>query len=172
MLDLTWEAPGLKLYRGDLSGEAEPWAECLSPDEIDRANRYGDPVLRRRFVIRRGMLRHLIGRDAEIQYGPLGKPSVLGQEFSLSSTGDLVVFLLSRMGPVGVDVERIDPAFDYQGILKASSPEEFFLAWTRREALGKAAGTGITEEPPKEYRAFNLSSIDGVALALATPIVP
>lgn len=168
MVERIWAAEGLELFRGDLTCDiGEP---LLSPDEMDRAARYGDPVLRRRFVVRRAMLRQLLGWDGAFQYGELGKPAARGFEFSVSSCGDLAVFLLSSVGPVGVDVERIDPDFEFAGIFEGiESSSEFFWAWTRREAVGKAAGMGIVEEPAGVFEVMSLDVIEGVAIAVAFP---
>ncbi len=168
MVESIWAAEGLELFRGDLSCDMGEWAALLSEDEVARAARYGDLVLRRRFVVRRGMLRWLLGSEVAFEYGEFGKPSTPGLEFSVSSSGDLAVFLLSSVGPVGVDVERIDPDFEFAGILDGvESSSEFFRAWTRREAVGKAAGTGIAEEPVGGFDVVNLDVIEGAAVGVA-----
>jgi len=49
----------------------------------------------------------------------------------------LAVFLLSSRAGKRVDVERIDPHFEFEDP-GGGIPEEFFLAWMRREAIAKA----------------------------------
>jgi 4'-phosphopantetheinyl transferase len=95
---------------------------------------------------------------------PHGKPSVAapegaGVEFSISHSGDLVVAAFAVEAPVGIDVERLDNSLQVDQLtrlvlsdsetqaLAARPPEErqhdFFTWWTRKEAIAKAAGTGL-----------------------------
>src|SRR5882757_8359260 len=74
----------------------------LSSDELDRANRYRFDKDRQRFVIGRGLLRHLASRYLNISpnelsfvYGPFGKPSLGADhplEFNVSHSGNLIVY--------------------------------------------------------------------------------
>ncbi|HLP78521.1 MAG TPA: 4'-phosphopantetheinyl transferase superfamily protein, partial [Candidatus Paceibacterota bacterium] len=80
--------------------------------------------------------------------------------FNLAHTGDLAVLGVSRLGPLGVDVETIRPVKDADDLVaRFFSPREsesfqrltsdrkvnaFFNLWTRKEALLKASGEGIS----------------------------
>lgn len=71
--------------------------------------------------------------------GDHGRPVLVGSDLqvSIAYTDDLAVIAWGKH-PVGIDIERAD----------ASPPEGLDIgSWTRLEALGKAAGTGVREWP-------------------------
>jgi 4'-phosphopantetheinyl transferase len=81
-----------------------------------------------------------------------GKPVLPGGPgFSLTHAGDLVGVAVHD-GPVGLDVERPRPLSDLAAMAAhVRSPAEtvadeaaFFTAWTRKEALLKATGEGLS----------------------------
>ncbi len=95
--------------------------------------------------------------------------------FLSSSRGtDLVVVAVADVGPVGVDVERTDA--DPHGRTTAVSlapgerpgagPDGWLRTWVRKEAVLKAAGTGLTVDP----RSFRVS--DGAGRPAVTGHVP
>lgn len=116
--------------------DCDAWLEAaleahLAADERSRAARFHHAVDRQRFVVRRGLLRRLLGESlaldpaaVPLRTGPAGKPSIdeasLGRgaaggvpAFNLSRSGGLAVVALvpataSRAPDVGVDLERID----------------------------------------------------------------
>ena len=123
-------------------------------------------------MVGRGILRALLGRyldcdPAEIRfhYGPNGKPALVSPasadvlHFNLAHSDGLALYAFTRLGDVGIDVERIRDLPDWPHVaeaafsprelaqLKACPPErqreEFFRAWTRQEAVLKALGTGL-----------------------------
>ncbi|MDY5611615.1 4'-phosphopantetheinyl transferase family protein [Dysosmobacter sp.] len=74
--------------------------------------------------------------------------------FNLSHTEGAVLAGLSDK-PIGVDIERIRPvAPRLMAQVGASTDEDFFAAWVRREARTKCSGRGIgamlRQEPPME----------------------
>ncbi|GAA4553201.1 4'-phosphopantetheinyl transferase family protein [Pseudonocardia xishanensis] len=84
---------------------------------------------------------------------PHGKPTVPGVEFSLTHSGDRVGVAVSAAGPVGLDVEEHRDLGDLDGLAgHALSPTEhrpadgpaFLRVWTRKEALLKATGEGLS----------------------------
>ena len=139
----------------------------LSADERDRAQRF--PIHRKRYTIRRGILRTLLGRylhavpeSIAFNYGSHGKPVLSGERlhFNLSHSGCHASFAFSSMSPLGIDIERVRPM---PGLLRVadgfcssaesaalrSLPAEeqtqaFFRCWTRKEALAKAVGHGLS----------------------------
>lgn len=110
-----------------------------------------------------------VGRRCARCGGPHGKPAVQlpagGLEVSVSHGADVVVVAATWLDPVGVDVERIDPALAVDDLAPLClAPEEaavlagltgpdraraFLSCWTRKEAVLKAAGTGLLV-PPSE----------------------
>src|SRR5690606_3959883 len=82
--------------------------------------------------------------------------------FNVAHTGDLALLAIAE-APVGVDVERIRPMKDAQGLAKrwfrpeeveridaAHDPlTEFFRTWTMKEAALKLIGVGVGESLPK-----------------------
>jgi 4'-phosphopantetheinyl transferase len=91
---------------------------------------------------------------------PHGRPRLRDHrlEVSVSHSGDMVVIALSAAAPLGVDVERIDPAKPEKLARRVLGHEEltafdlapgedradmFFRFWTRKEAVLKATGDGL-----------------------------
>ncbi len=145
----------------------------LAADEQLRADRFEFAQDRRRFLVRRGVLRAVLGwylrtRPERLRFecNRYGKPSLADQtsvrpiRFNLAHSADLAVIAVTRGREVGVDVERLDTQFDSLEIaerffslreaaaLRGRSPSAqtraFFHYWTRQEAYLKARGVGVT----------------------------
>ncbi len=140
-------------------------ARVLSADEHNRAAKYRFDQPRREFITSRGVLRHVLAAylkrapsELRLRYNQHGKPGVDGIEFNTSHAEGRALIAVSH-SPVGVDLERIDPDFAWEGVAAAffSVPERdgiaaarlpnqaaaFFRCWTRREACLKARGSGF-----------------------------
>jgi len=140
----------------------------LSEDERARASRFVFERDRDRFVAARGLLRELLGETLgerpealRFRYGKRGKPALDGHalRFNLSHSHGKAAFVLSTRREVGIDLERIRPVERAERIAERIFPPdalkafraldgveretEFFRAWTRREAHGKALGEGL-----------------------------
>ncbi len=108
-------------------------------------------------------LRHLCPRCGS---GDHGRPLTHDGSFvSVSHTGDLHVVAMTTAGPVGVDLEAVDSArfdgFDAVALHPRERPHtasERATTWTRKEALLKATGNGLTVDP----RLIRLSDPDAV----------
>jgi len=165
----------------------------LSEDERARAGRFHFEDDRRRFLVGRGLLRRLLGwatraepRRLVFSYSVTGKPRLVAEDadrfvhFNLAHANELVVYALSRVDEVGIDVEFIRALPDADAVAgqffspqeyarwcalpAALSTEAFFNCWTRKEAFLKASGAGISEalsqvevsfvpgEPPRYLR--------------------
>ncbi len=147
---------------------------CLSSDEKDRANRFKFAHDRRRFVVARGTLRHLLGEEFARSpqsiifcYSEYGKPSMdptstaaLGDfHFNLSHSGELALCVLGGDRRVGVDIEIIRPIQRLENMMErclseaeqkqvkeTKDPLQAFLQrWTCKEAYLKAIGKGLSQ---------------------------
>jgi 4'-phosphopantetheinyl transferase len=142
--------------------------EMLAKDELERMQRTRAGNPRDEFVVGRGLLRMLVGNalgrePASIAFGhgAHGKPHVEGLEFNVSHSRGLVLIALCRNAAVGVDVEWCDPRIEALEIARGSFAEEeiawlrslpagadrivaFYDCWTRKEAVTKAHGDGLT----------------------------
>ena len=147
--------------------------EVLSPDERERGDAFRFAYLRRRHVVARGVLRQLLGAyltadpsSLRFHVGPFGKPSVLERlagmslSFNVSHSAELALIAVARGRELGVDVEHVRAIEDADAIaeryfcaperdeLRSSQghakTERFFTYWTRKEALLKATGDGLS----------------------------
>jgi 4'-phosphopantetheinyl transferase len=138
--------------------------------ERQRASRYIHTEDTLRHLIGRGLLRHTL---AQITGQPAasfnidvdastGKPFVAGgPAFSIAHSGEAVVIAVAGNGRVGVDVEAIRSIPDLHNVTRSSfAPDElsalnrfpegeprtaaFFRGWTRKEAILKALGHGLS----------------------------
>lgn len=145
----------------------------LSADENERAARFKFERHRNRYIAGRGWLRTILGRFLKcepamlrFEYSAHGKPILLkgaaGHDlhFNLAHSEDLALATVTRLCPVGVDVERIRVVKDVEELVKRffsareseafqklslnEQPAAFFNLWTRKEAMLKATGEGIT----------------------------
>jgi 4'-phosphopantetheinyl transferase len=145
----------------------------LSADEKQRADRFRFERDRTRFVTRRAALRALLAdylrvraTDLAFVYGSNGKPSLAPGHgdprlsFNLSHSEHLAVIAVALDRAIGIDVEMIKPLVDFEAIasrfftenenvaLRAVPParrlQAFFNCWTRKEAVVKAGGEGLS----------------------------
>ena len=150
-------------------GEAETARLAGLLDEGERAHaaRFRFDRDRRRFLVRRGRLREVLGRatgvaPARLAFttGSHGKPALPdGPCFSLSHSGERMMLVLADRA-VGCDIERIDDAVEWAPLAErlfaagerralAALPEAdgrrgFFECWARKEAFVKALGLGLS----------------------------
>lgn len=90
-----------------------------------------------------------LGKNFTISRNDMGRPYLLSEigwdgDFNLSHSGDWVVLALSNKGKVGVDVEEIkniDLSLFSDLFTGCSTLQQFYEAWTRREAVLKSALT-------------------------------
>lgn len=143
----------------------------LDHEEQVRAARFIRPADRHRFVLAHASLRLFLARCAEIvptgvryEVSPYGKPrlatGISSLEFNLSHSGELALIAVTRDRPVGVDVEQVRDLPEALTIARSYfSPAErnalrswpsaeqlgaFFRCWTRKEAVIKALGDGLS----------------------------
>ena len=185
----------IELWSIDLAGpveRVERLARVLSEDERRRAERFRFDVHRHRFIVGRAAMHELLGsyldrppESLHFHYGHRGKPDLPAApwlHFNLSNSADLALLGVTRVAPLGVDVEQLRPMSDLLEIarrffarpevdrLLGLPPERhvdgFFRCWTRKEAYLKAVGEGlaipldrfeVTLEPeaPARFLAFD-----------------
>jgi 4'-phosphopantetheinyl transferase len=164
---------GLDVWLIPLVGERPPAMDhILSPDERARAGRFAGETLRDRFVCGRAAMRLLLGQSLGVDpqglvftYGAAGKPALAGEpglHFNLAHSHELAVLAVTRLAPVGIDIEWCRPLPDRDAVARrffaqtesaalAALPEEqrdaaFYAGWTRKEAYLKAVGTGLSQD--------------------------
>jgi 4'-phosphopantetheinyl transferase len=145
--------------------------ELLSSDEQLRAGRFHFERDRRRFIVARGVLRMLLGNHLDIApaavafgYTQHGKPFVINPasqiHFNLSHSGERALIALSISRELGVDIEDLNREIDYSElatrffaprecaalmrIAESNRKRAFVTCWTRKEALVKAMGGGLS----------------------------
>jgi 4'-phosphopantetheinyl transferase len=147
-------------------------AAILSAEEQERAGHFRFDRHHNRFIAARGFLRSLLAiylecapDELQFEYSQNGKPALNGSfagsglAFNLAHSQDLALIAVTRLGPIGVDVEQIRPVADADDLVERFfSPREialfktlpdeqknaaFFNLWTRKEAWLKATGEGI-----------------------------
>lgn len=161
----VWRACILNYHSGSFQ-----LMRLLNDAEKDRMNRYHWQEDKHRFLIRRAMLRILLGEylnrlpnEICISEGKNKKPIIenagTNLHFNLSHSNAYILLAITN-SPVGIDMEEVDPAFDYSDIVNQSFTSEekkylhqsdmavnrFYELWTRKEALVKATAKGITDD--------------------------
>lgn len=166
---------GVHVWRVDLhatSRQLSTLVDTLSQEETVRADRYRSPIHRQRFIIAHGALRDILSRytghrphDVPFVTTVAGKPALVDERgepvvhFSLSHSADCALVAVTAAGPVGVDVEKIDPTIEVattaerffataevEALLALDQPQQvqrFYHLWTCKEAYLKARGDGI-----------------------------
>lgn len=148
--------------------ELQQLATILSDDEKTRAGRFVYDRDRRRFVVARGTLRKLLAplfgvppAAIVFAYAAQGKPSVPAApslHFNLSHSENLAALAVSRQREIGVDIEHVralkedvaERFFSAREVtaLRAMPAdrqlEAFYRCWTRKEAIVKAIGEGLS----------------------------
>lgn len=147
----------------------------LSPRELARLRGYRHGADRARFAAVRAALRRLLAKVLDLapdalplDADPLGKPRLPqaihdAPSFNVSHSGSIGWIALATdpaIAAVGVDIEQCRPveplalaasafAPAEQAMLRGCHPaqrlDRFYALWTAREALTKAAGTGIAD---------------------------
>ncbi|WP_155931750.1 4'-phosphopantetheinyl transferase superfamily protein [Methylopila sp. 73B] len=150
----------------------------MDDGERRRAEALRAPGSRRLHALARALVRMTLSSYCDVAPdrwsfapGPGGKPRIAGPHdlrslrFNLSHTDGLLALAVSRDCDVGVDVERLDPLADFEGLaevafapcerdaVRAAATEQraarFFRLWTAKEALLKAQGLGLGTVDPR-----------------------
>lgn len=191
--------------------------EILTETEWAKANRFVQKTDRERSIIARSLLRQLLGKyllckpeEVNFQYNAFDKPMLADSHnnslyFNVSHSQQWIVYAISPIYHVGVDIEYINPEVDVSGIAERffhsdesryiqslngdAQVRAFFHCWTRKEALLKALGEGLSfpleechvsldddemvsvlklaDHDINDWKLFNLNLADGFAAAVA-----
>lgn len=155
---------GVDLYFWSLTESAD--ASVLSPDEVERMNRFVFAKHQQAFLAARVGLRSVLGTMCDVDpaalvftYGPQGKPALPdGPSFNLSHAGDLACLAIHPDMTLGADIEAFRQVEDgiaarffspaehatLQAMSEDAKEPGFFRCWTRKEAVIKALGGGLS----------------------------
>jgi 4'-phosphopantetheinyl transferase len=147
--------------------------QSLTEEEIFRANKFKFSNEKRFFLISRYYLKNFIGEYLDLSPEKIiisqmksGKPYVnenidSNLKFNYSHSGDYIVYAFTKDNEIGIDIEKIKDISEFDELSRThfsdeeqliyfelKNPEEkkrlFYKIWTRKEALLKAEGSGIT----------------------------
>lgn len=145
----------------------------LSPTELSRAKGFHKDEDGRRYVSAHGTLRELLALYLEVppnsltfSYSVKGKPalsgacSASGLRFNLSHSHELALLAVVRSREIGIDIEHLRPlpvaesiagrffgSEERKALLQLPASQRrvaFFRFWTRKEALLKSTGEGLS----------------------------
>jgi len=125
--------------------------DVLEVKDRERATRYRREEDQTRFALGRLLISRFVGTGS-MEYGDKGKPFLAGRApFNLSHSGNFVGLYVGET-EVGLDVEEISRchmdivsgAFTKEEAASIHDQESFAYAWTRKEAVTKCLGSGIS----------------------------
>ncbi|KQR67625.1 4'-phosphopantetheinyl transferase superfamily protein [Pedobacter sp. Leaf176] len=136
----------------------------LTADELSKAARFTQEPDRIRYIIGKFYSKMLLAKilnenpaDIGFEFNQYKKPYVNNIHFNISHSGDFVVIAISK-NAIGIDIELINPNFNYEELIYQcfgddeikviKDMDSFYLFWTRKEALLKATGEGLTDNLP------------------------
>jgi 4'-phosphopantetheinyl transferase len=142
----------------------------LDATERQRAARLHFDRDRQHFVLGRAFLRRVLAGYSDrppeaiaLAQGPHGKPALADPDdelrFNFSRSGPICVVAVTKGAEIGVDVEELRSVRDMDNALTPrertlvrAAPHErrdgiLLRCWTRKEAVLKAAGTGLMARP-------------------------
>lgn len=154
-------------------GEVQAWhEELLDHVELERSRSYRHDIDRQRFVMGVALSRLAVAQLANVDASqveisrrcpdcarPHGKPTFIGLAWHLSVThsGDAVGVAMSESGPIGLDVEKVNPSIPIPEEMVLTPMEQdrveripagdryaaLLRYWVRKEAVLKATAEGL-----------------------------
>jgi 4'-phosphopantetheinyl transferase len=151
------------------TNEIDTLQRVLSEKEKEKAFRFRFVRDRNSYIVTHARLRQILGQylisqpeEIRFVFNDYGKSSLIDNykiiHFNLSHRSGISIIGFDAKSEVGVDVEIIDPEFDFEPIARThftqdenefifENPEgsrlRFYTLWTRKEAFLKAVGIGI-----------------------------
>ena len=164
---LTYD--GICLYYASISdfdGYLGKLNKLLSTNENEKSMRLRRENQRNTFILNHSLLRILISEKASVspfnvdfEMGANGKPytnlNIPELQFNISDSENVCLLGFSKF-PIGVDIEYISRDVETEAIagrffsirecrhINKNGPEHFYKYWSRKEAVLKATGVGIT----------------------------
>ena len=161
------------IWQVSLDRPVSRFHRLVSPDERNRAKRFHFERDGNRFIVRRGILRTILGSYLNIEpgairlyFGSNNKPVLVDElnkadlHFNLSHSGGLGIYAFSHGHEIGVDIEYVrdipemeqlagqiltpKEKAEFKTLSKSKRKEAFFDCWTRKEAFVKATGDGLS----------------------------
>ena len=175
--ELAPPAPGIALWLCPLDragADAMDASSALSAHERSRAERFGNALLRRRWIAGRTALRSLLGNALEVdpaavrlRRGIRGRPELDNDrslDFNVSHTGATALIAIATGVAdgtrIGIDIEREDRRVNADGLARKFLTEreqaeiatltsdgrrrQFLRLWTCKEAMSKATGDALS----------------------------
>ncbi|WP_078578263.1 4'-phosphopantetheinyl transferase family protein [Salipaludibacillus agaradhaerens] len=173
------------------------YEDMLTHEEVQRAKRYRQVIDRKRFVLGAVLTRFILGKELAINPlditiirtcptcgKPHGQPRLPAENiyWSVSHSGEEVVVAFSRCLRVGIDIEKIQTDIEnlpvseilsheeldhFNHIVPADKPNVFYTYWTRKEAVLKALGTGLSQSPKSVH--FTSTDDDRINWMMSEP---
>lgn len=166
----------------DFLSQLQRLSQKLSVDEKKRADRFCFERDKKRYILSRGILREIISCYLEIEadqlefsYGKYGKPALADNYcakplyFNVSHSEALALYAFTCDREVGIDIEHIRDIPELEQIIErffsnteknvfrtlpeSRKREAFFQGWTRKEAVLKAVGDGLSQ-PLDKFEVF------------------
>lgn len=142
----------------------------LPEESRAQSKKFAGPKLQNAYQLRHGTLFRFLERytgipteKLKLVRGERGKPELAAStnfHFNISHSKERIVYAFSYSGPIGVDVEAIDPNIELdklmkrffhpreaEGILELPNSlqvQAFFKCWSQKEAIIKAIGQGLS----------------------------
>jgi 4'-phosphopantetheinyl transferase len=143
----------------------------LSEDEQKRALRFLADKHKKRFIAARSGLRRILSQYLSMppeaitfSYSEHHKPALAPThqsdlQFNLAHSSDKAVIAITHQHAIGVDIEKMKPKdclplakrffspqeyADLLALPKTQQPTAFYCIWSRKEAILKAIGTGLS----------------------------
>jgi 4'-phosphopantetheinyl transferase len=162
----------IQIWHGNTDDDSHylDYWRVLDAHEQARAEKFSNGLLRKRYVVAHGRLRAVLAQllnqapeKLRIDSAERGKPYLAeypGLVFNLSHSAGTMVIAASWDCQIGVDLETCKPRAGLLGLVERCFAKEemaywdalpidqqtagFYRFWTRKEALVKASGHGIT----------------------------
>ena len=184
------------LWLAEVTNDAPPVIERLSPAERARAARFHFEPDRRLYAAAHVFVRQILSRYAAVapadwtfDTGPWGRPEIAPAQnpgrlrFNLSHSGTRIACVVARRHDVGVDVEPVRTARTSDALLArilgddeqiamgaldgAARERAFIERWTLKEAYVKATGRGLGVDVRGVQ--FDLPDAGAITVRLGSP---